>query len=180
MMIPNGDHETHGIYHQLGSLIVGILAVVFISRAYTEKGNAIHAWIFVIGTHFLIDLAVSMNQPLNAKETTIYLSGVLISGIVGLVILFYLHRKNQILTLFDYQGMAAKYPTLSTLFLITALGISGFPISTSFFGEDLIFVHIHQDQYVLATITALVFVINGITVIRLYAKLFLGTHPRNI
>jgi NADH:ubiquinone oxidoreductase subunit 5 (subunit L)/multisubunit Na+/H+ antiporter MnhA subunit len=180
MMIPNGDHETHGIYHQLGSLIVGILAVVFISRAYTEKGNAIHAWIFVIGTHFLIDLAVSMNQPLNAKETTIYLSGVLTSGIVGLAILFFMQRKNQLLTLFDYQGMAAKYPTLSTLFLITALGISGFPISTSFFGEDLIFVHIHQDQYALATITALVFVINGITVIRLYAKLFLGTHPRNI
>ncbi len=180
MMIPNGNHETHGIFHQLGSLIVGVLAVVFISRGYTEKENAVHAWIFVIGTHLLIDLAVSLNQPLNAKETTMYLSGVVLSGIIGLAILLFIQSKHQVISLFDYQGMAWKHPKLSALFLITALGISGFPISTSFFGEDLIFVHIHENQFVLASITAMVFVINGITVIRLYAKIFLGTHQKNV
>jgi NADH:ubiquinone oxidoreductase subunit 2 (subunit N) len=128
----------------------------------------------------LIDLAVSLNQPLNFKETTLYLSGIAISGLIGLAVLIYLKKKNYKIHVLEYQGLALKHNALSNLFLIASLGISGFPISTSFFGEDLIFVHIHENQLALATITALVFIINGITVIRLYAKLFLGTHPRNI
>lgn len=179
LTIPSESSE-HGILHQIGSLMFGVLALIYISRAYTEKQNPIHAWLLVIATHFLIDLAVSLNQPLNFKETTMYLSGIIISGLIGLFILFYIKWKHQAVSMDDYLGLALKNNKLSNVFLITALGISGFPISTSFFGEDLIFVHIHQDQYALATITALVFVINGITIIRIYAKLFLGTYPRNI
>lgn len=178
-LIPTESSE-HGTFHQAGSLAFGILSLIYISRAYSEKQNPIHTWLLVIATHFLIDLAVSLNQPLNFKETTMYLSGIAVSGIIGLIVLVYLKKKYLILQVSDYQGLALKHNALSNLFLIASLGISGFPISTSFFGEDLIFVHIHENQLALATITALVFIINGITVIRLYAKLFLGTHPRNI
>ncbi len=178
-LIPTESSE-HGIFHQAGSLVFGILSLIYISRAYSEKQNPFHTWLLVIATHFLIDLAVSLNQPLNFKETTLYLSGIAISGLIGLAVLIYLKKKNYKIHVLEYQGLALKHNALSNLFLIASLGISGFPISTSFFGEDLIFVHIHENQLALATITALVFIINGITVIRLYAKLFLGTHPRNI
>ncbi len=178
-LIPTESSE-HGIFHQAGSLVFGILSLIYISRAYSEKQNPFHTWLLVIATHFLIDLAVSLNQPLNFKETTLYLSGIAISGLIGLAVLIYLKKKNYEIHVLEYQGLALKHKALSNLFLIASLGISGFPISTSFFGEDLIFVHIHENQLALATITALVFIINGITVIRLYAKLFLGTHPRNI
>jgi NADH-quinone oxidoreductase subunit L len=178
-LIPTESSE-HGIFHQAGSLVFGILSLIYISRAYSEKQNPFHTWLLVIATHFLIDLAVSLNQPLNFKETTLYLSGIAISGLIGLAVLIYLKKKKYKIHVLEYQGLALKHNALSNLFLIASLGISGFPISTSFFGEDLIFVHIHENQLALATITALVFIINGITVIRLYAKLFLGTHPRNI
>jgi len=179
LVIPT-ETSQHGLFHQIGSIVFGFLSLIYISRAYSEKENPIHAWLLVIATHFLIDLAVSLNQPLNFKETTMYLSGIILSGLIGLSILIYLRGKYQVVNLSDYLGLALKNNKLSNLFLIASLGISGFPISTSFFGEDLIFVHIHENQFALATITALVFVINGITVIRLYAKIFMGTHPKNI
>ena len=41
-------------------------------------------------------------------------------------------------------------------------------------GEDLIFSHIHHQQYFLVLFSSLSFIIGGIAVIRIYARLFLG------
>jgi NADH:ubiquinone oxidoreductase subunit 4 (subunit M) len=50
----------------------------------------------------------------------------------------------------------------------------GFPLSPTFIGEDLLFSHIHQDQYLLAFFAAMAFVMEGIAAIRIFARLFLG------
>ncbi|MDP3472056.1 MAG: hypothetical protein Q8S14_09305, partial [Algoriphagus sp.] len=59
-------------------------------------------------------------------------------------------------------------------FLISSLGLMGFPLSPTFIGEDLLFSHIHQDQYLLAFLAALAFVMEGIASVRIFARLFLG------
>jgi formate hydrogenlyase subunit 3/multisubunit Na+/H+ antiporter MnhD subunit len=56
--------------------------------------------------------------------------------------------------------------------------MAGFPITPTFIGEDLIFSHIHADQVVLAAIVALSFVLNGLALIRIYARVFLGPHVK--
>jgi NADH-quinone oxidoreductase subunit L len=66
------------------------------------------------------------------------------------------------------------------VFLLACLGVSGFPITPSFVGEDLIFTHIHEDQPVLATIVSLSFIIDGLSIIRVYARVFLGPHVKSI
>jgi NADH:ubiquinone oxidoreductase subunit 4 (subunit M) len=50
----------------------------------------------------------------------------------------------------------------------------GFPLSPTFLGEDLLFSHIHEDQFLLAAIAALTFVMEGIVTIRIFARLFMG------
>jgi NADH:ubiquinone oxidoreductase subunit 4 (subunit M) len=50
----------------------------------------------------------------------------------------------------------------------------GFPLSPTFIGEDLLFSHIHEDQYLLAFFAALAFVMEGIAAVRIFARLFLG------
>jgi NADH:ubiquinone oxidoreductase subunit 4 (subunit M) len=52
----------------------------------------------------------------------------------------------------------------------------GFPISPTFIGEDLIFSHIRSDQFFLAFFNSLAFIMGGIAIIRMYARLFLGPH----
>jgi NADH:ubiquinone oxidoreductase subunit 4 (subunit M) len=54
--------------------------------------------------------------------------------------------------------------------------VTGFPISPTFIGEDLIFIHIRENQFALAFFTAASFVIDGISAIRIYARVFLGPH----
>jgi hypothetical protein len=55
----------------------------------------------------------------------------------------------------------------------------GFPISPTFIGLDLIYSHIHEDQYLLASFAAISFVLGGIALIRIYARIFLGPHIKN-
>ncbi|MDZ7649121.1 MAG: hypothetical protein U5K54_19225 [Cytophagales bacterium] len=63
---------------------------------------------------------------------------------------------------------------------LACLGVSGFPITPTFVGEDLIFTHIHEDQVLLAFFTALSFIIDGLAIMRIYARVFLGPHVKSV
>jgi formate hydrogenlyase subunit 3/multisubunit Na+/H+ antiporter MnhD subunit len=64
--------------------------------------------------------------------------------------------------------------------LVACLGVSGFPISPTFIGEDLIFTHIHTDQAMLATIISINFIVDGLSIMRIYARIFMGPHVKSI
>lgn len=83
------------------------------------------------------------------------------------------------LGLYGYQGYVRKHPLVAFLFLMAVLGLIGFPISPTFIGEDLLFSHIHENQFVLAFLAALAFVMEGVAAIRIYARLFFGTVPES-
>jgi formate hydrogenlyase subunit 3/multisubunit Na+/H+ antiporter MnhD subunit len=71
-----------------------------------------------------------------------------------------------------------EHPKITFVFLLACLGLTGFPISPTFVGEDLIFSHIHQNQYMLALFTSLSFVVDGLALIRIFARVFLGPHRK--
>jgi formate hydrogenlyase subunit 3/multisubunit Na+/H+ antiporter MnhD subunit len=73
-----------------------------------------------------------------------------------------------------------EHPKIAFTFLLGCLGIAGFPISPTFLGEDLIFTHIHAYQYGLAFLVALSFILNGLALIRIYARVFLGPHVKSM
>ena len=112
------------------------------------------------------------------NENLIYLSGILVSGILGCYLLLVLQRKERDFNLSQFQGHSYEHPRLALLFLLCALGLSGFPISPSFIGEDLIFSHIHPHQLALAFMVSLSFILNGLSLMRIYARLFLGPHQK--
>jgi formate hydrogenlyase subunit 3/multisubunit Na+/H+ antiporter MnhD subunit len=56
------------------------------------------------------------------------------------------------------------------------LGVTGFPITPTFIGEDLLFSHIHSHQSVLAFFVSLSFIVDGLSIIRVFARVFLGPH----
>jgi formate hydrogenlyase subunit 3/multisubunit Na+/H+ antiporter MnhD subunit len=57
--------------------------------------------------------------------------------------------------------------------------MTGFPISPAFIGEDLLYTHIHSDQVVLAFLVSLSFVVDGLSIIRIFARVFYGPHIKN-
>jgi formate hydrogenlyase subunit 3/multisubunit Na+/H+ antiporter MnhD subunit len=79
-----------------------------------------------------------------------------------------------------FQGHSYKHPKVGFVFLLACLGISGFPISSTFVGEDLILTHVHPDQVFLASVIAISFIVDGLSLIRIYARIFLGPHAKSM
>jgi NADH:ubiquinone oxidoreductase subunit 5 (subunit L)/multisubunit Na+/H+ antiporter MnhA subunit len=152
--------------------IVGFLIVV---KAFTERDSVRKSWTLIMLNHITIAIAISFNEHFDWMHHVWYLSGIITAWFIGLIVLNNL-RKQEWVSLDQFYGHSYEHPKLAILFLLCALGLSGFPITPSFVGEDLIFSHIHFNQVGLAFFTALSLIINGLATIRIYARVFLGPH----
>ena len=62
--------------------------------------------------------------------------------------------------------------------MLASLSLSGFPITPTFIGEDLLLGKIDEHQFVLLGLTALSLILDGLVVFRIYARLFLGPNEK--
>jgi len=168
------DHMT---FSQYLPDIFGIIALAFVLRAFTIRKHPYGAWILLILNHFLIAFAVSFNEHFDSIEIVFYLSGVVEAGSIGLIIL-YLLAKQEKYNLDDYYGHAIEHKYKSILFLLSAIALGGFPITTTFLGEDLLFSHVHLDQPLFMGMLAVNYVISGIAIMRIYSRIFLGPNHK--
>ncbi|MCG9912353.1 MAG: hypothetical protein MH137_13750 [Flavobacteriales bacterium] len=160
--------------------VFSFIAMIMVLKAFSERKLPRLAWLLVIMAHFWITLAVSFNEHFDFSHSLIYLSGIIPAGILGYVSLKMLkNHEPDHFSLNGYYGHVYEYPRLSFVFLLAVLGLMGFPVSFSFLGEDLIFSHIHENQFFLAFFNAISFIVGGIALIRIYARLFLGPHVKN-
>ena len=153
-----------------------LIGLILVLKSFTERKNVMLAWLLIIMNHFWIALAISFNEHFTIEHTVLYLGGMVIAGLGGYTCLLILKSKERNIDLDRFQGHSYEHPIIAFLFLLCSLGLSGFPITPSFIGEDLIFSHIHDNQPALAIITSLSLLIDGIAVIRIYARIFMGTH----
>jgi len=166
------------LYYLPGSF--GLLGLFMVFKAFSERIYPRLALLLVMANHFWLALAVSFNENFDYNQTMIYLSGVVVAGTIGYWTLDYLRKKEpNHFDLNQYYGHVYEYPRLALVFLLASLGLMGFPISPTFVGVDLLFSHIHQDQYLLASFDAISYIFGGIALIRIYARLFLGPHVKN-
>jgi NADH:ubiquinone oxidoreductase subunit 5 (subunit L)/multisubunit Na+/H+ antiporter MnhA subunit len=161
------------VIHKL-PIVFSIIGLVMVLKSFTERHNVRLSWLLIIANHAWIALAVSYNEKFLVSQTILYLSGVVVLGIVGYVCLQILRSLERDIDLNMFHGHATIYPGLAFIFLVACLGVAGFPITPTFIGEDLIFTHIHEDQILLASFVALSFIIDGLAIIRIYARVFLG------
>lgn len=158
--------------------ILGVIGFLLVAKSFTERKNVWMSWTLVIMNNVMIAMAISFNEHFEISHTLLYLSGSLIAGTIGYYCLFKLHKLEQKIDLAQFYGHSYRYPRLAFLFLLACLGLSGFPITPTFIGEDLIYTHIRENQAVLAILVSLSFIIDGLALIRIYSRLFLGPHIR--
>lgn len=165
--------------HNLWSLGAVLLALLMAAKSYNERQSAQLAWVLILAAHFFIDLGVTFNDPLNSRETAIYLTGVVVSGITGYACLEKLRRLGEPTDLHAFHGVVNRHKALAFIFLVSTLGMAGFPVTSTFLGEDLVLSHIDQGSPFLALLVSLTFIVSGISVIRIYARVFLGSVTKN-
>jgi NADH-quinone oxidoreductase subunit L len=166
------------IYELLPALFA-FIGLIMVFKSFVERKNVIVSWLLVVTNHFWIVLAVSFNEHFKLEEILIYLSGVLVSGSIGYFALVTIKSHERHVDLNQYHGHSYEHPRIAFLFLLACLGLTGFPITPTFIGEDLIFTHIHEDQFILAFFIASSFVIDGLALVRIYARIFLGPHEKS-
>lgn len=165
--------RVHWIHDWIPVLFILIsLWVVF--TAFGEEKNIILAWLLLVYNHFWISLSIMYNELFKNDQLWVYLSGVIFSGILGLLMIILLKNTEQQLSLKRYLGLRKSHPIKAFIFLVACLGLSGFPITPTFVGEDLLFSHIKEDQISLAFLISLSYVVEGLAIFRIYAKLFMG------
>jgi NADH-quinone oxidoreductase subunit L len=166
--------------HEQLPIVFALIGLIMVLKSFTERKRARLSWSLVIMNHFWVALAVSFNEHFSYNHTVLYLSGITIAGVVGFICLRTLKTLEGSIGLDQFHGHSYKHRGIALIFLLACLGLSGFPITPTFIGEDLIFSHIHEDQALLALFISLSFIIDGLAIIRIYARVFLGPHVKSI
>lgn len=158
--------------------LFAFIGLLFVFKSFSERESPFIAWMLIVLNHFWIALAIVFNEKIEYSELVVYLSGIVVSGIVGYLALLQLSKMEKSTNLNQYLGHVYEHPKFAFFFLLAALGVTGFPITSTFIGEDLIFSHIESNQVFLAFFIASSFIVSGIAGIRIYTRLFLGPHVK--
>lgn len=169
-----------GNIQQVFTISFAVIALVMVLKSFAERKDAYLSWTLVNMSHFWVALAVSFNEQFRFDHIHLYLSGVATCGILGFLCLYRLQTIEHKIDLDQFHGHSQKHQGIAFVFLLACLGVAGFPITPTFIGEDLIFTHVHEDQALLAFVIALSFIIDGLALIRIYARLFLGPHVKSV
>ncbi len=173
----NKEYLNEGILEYLPSFY-SFLGLICVFKAFTERNSVRLSWSLIILNHFFIALAISFNEKFDNIHHLWYLSGIIVSGIIGYLCIQRLRKFEKWVSLDQFYGHFSEHPKITLMFLLACLGLAGFPITPTFIGEDLIFSHIHEEQILLGLFVALSFVLNGLAVIRIYARIFLGPNAK--
>jgi NADH:ubiquinone oxidoreductase subunit 5 (subunit L)/multisubunit Na+/H+ antiporter MnhA subunit len=126
---------------------------------------------------FLLLLGLALGAGLSPRGEGLWLPFLVtlsLAYLLGAGAILSLPRAIRRSPLSQFYGLARSYPLQARLTFLSFLGMSGFPISPVFFGEDLLLssiLHIHPG---LVVVFGLVFMLNGVVLARSFSRLFLG------
>lgn len=159
-------------------IVFSLIGLLMVLKAFTERYRARMSWVLILLNHAWVALSISFNEHFSLSHVLLYLSGILVMGFFGYLTLRRIKRIEGNIDLDRFHGHVYEHPKIAFAFFLACLGVSGFPITPSFIGEDLIFSHIHEDQLLLAFLTALSLIIDGLAIIRIFARVFFGPHTK--
>ena len=77
-----------------------------------------------------------------------------------------------------YHGYVYEGKGLALLFLLAAIGMIGFPITTAFIGIDVFFTYVDSSQALVISLFALCLIFIELAAIRIFLRIFFGQHKK--
>lgn len=158
------------------STAAAVISILFYVRAYTTKSSASVCWNLIMLGHLFGALFLVLASSANWQYLTLYGAGVIVAFIAGHICLRYLVSKGEQNVLRDYQGSIYAFTRLGNLFFVISLLFMAFPISTSFLAQDILVSFIPESHAFQVVLFCLSYLLVGVGVIRLYTKVFFGSH----
>lgn len=161
-------------------LAFSFIAFMLVIKAFSERGDALHAWFSVIAGQLFMTLSINLiNERFGFDQVLIYLSGIIISSVVGYFCMKSIKAIDNDIRLDSYHGYNYEQPKTSFIFLVACLGLIGLPFTPTFIGMDLLFSHISTHETAIIIFTSLSFLFVEIAILRIYTRIFLGQHKKN-
>lgn len=154
----------------------GVISLILILKAFVSRRSAMYSWLLIIINQMFQSLAFMLNEKFDYSQVAIYLSGIIVAGMLGIWIIERLKKAGKSISLNQFNGNVYEHPRLAFLFIVACLGLAGFPITPTFIGEDLMLSHIHENQFPLLVLITLNLILDGLVIFRIYSRLFLGQH----
>jgi len=159
-------------------VLMGI-ALMVILFAFSFRQSAIKAWIYLLTGHLFIMAAVLFNAPhINLVEIIFYASGVVVAFLLGYYCLQKIKAIDNDVSLNQFHGYVYEQNTTGFLFLVSAMGMLGFPLTAAFIGIDVLFTYVHSNQIALIILMALCFIFIELSAFRILLRIFFGPHKK--
>lgn len=156
-----------------------VLALLTLLSSFASRSSALGSWNSLIIPHILIIAGITTNAGHSEMaEIIMYSAGVLIAFALGYFCLQKTFAVDKDISLDKYHGYVYEQKTTALLFLIAAIGLIGFPVTTAFIGIDVFFNYVESGQIVLITLLALCFIFIELAAIRIYLRIYLGPHKK--
>lgn len=176
-------YTNQSIFSSLGSALPVILmsvALAVILFAFAYRHSATKAWVYLFTAHLFIIAAVLVNAThISFIEIMFYISGVLMAFLLGYYCLEKIKAIDNDISLNQFHGYVYEHETKGFLFMLSAMGILGFPLTAAFVGIDVLFTYVHSDQILLIILMALCFIFIELSAFRILLRVFLGPHKKN-
>jgi NADH-quinone oxidoreductase subunit L len=161
------------------SSVAAIISIVFYIRAYATKNSVRTCWNLIMLGHLFGALFLGLASAGSWKYLVMYGVGVTAAFIAGHACLWYLQIRGESLMLRDYHGAIFAFKKLGHVFLIVCLLFMAFPISPSFLAQDILLSLIPGNHVLQITLFCLAYLIMGVSIMRLYTKIFFGPYKRS-
>lgn len=167
--------ELHGVV--AGLLLFMALAIILFTFSYRQ--TALKAWFYLLLAHIFIIAAIGINAVyVNAIEIVLYASGIGIAFILGYYCLQKTKSVDNDIVLNKYHGYVYEDKKTALLFLLSSIGMLGFPVTAAFIGIDVLFTYVHGDQVTLIALLALCFIFIELAALRIFLRIYLGQHKK--
>jgi NADH:ubiquinone oxidoreductase subunit 5 (subunit L)/multisubunit Na+/H+ antiporter MnhA subunit len=157
-------------------LLFALIAVLF---AFAYRGSALKAWAYVFLSQLLIFSGLLRNSTeVHFTEGVFYGAGIGLAFLIGLFCLNKTKQADNDISLNRFHGYVYEQKYTALLFLLSAIAMLGFPITTAFIGIDVFFTYVNSGQWVLITLLALCFIFIELAAIRIYLRIYCGPHKK--
>jgi NADH-quinone oxidoreductase subunit L len=160
-------------------LILMSIALAVILFAFSYRGSAIKAWSYLFISHLFLIAAVVFNaEHINTIEIVFYISGIIPAFLLGYYCLNKIRAIDNDISLNRFHGYVYEQENTGLLFLFSAIGLLGFPVTAAFIGLDVFFTYVHSDQYVLIVLMAFCLLFIELSAFRIMLRIFMGPHKK--
>ena len=130
-------------------------------------------------SHIFILAGISNNEKeIKSVEVFLYISGILISFIIGSLALYRVKKIDKDISLNQYHGYVYEEKNTAFLFLLSSIGMIGFPLTGAFIGADVFFTYIRTNQPILIVLLSTYLIFMEFASIRIFIRIFLGPHKK--